>query len=141
MKELVTECRINANPTQVWAVLAAGPDWGAWNPFIVKVDGELQVGGRLSNTLVMKGGKAMAFKPKVLKAEPGVELRWLGRVLIPGLFDGEHYFKLYSEAGGTRLVHGECFSGLLIGMLNMDDTKASFEAFNAGLKKMAESGA
>lgn len=138
MKELVTECRINASPAQVWAVLAGGPDWGAWNPFIVKAEGELKAGSRLVNTMVMKGQKPMTFKPKVLVAEPGVELRWLGRVLIPGLFDGEHYFKLYAEAGGTRLVHGERFSGILIGLLNMDDAKASFEAFNAGLKKKAE---
>jgi hypothetical protein len=139
MKELITTIQINASPTKVWAILASGPDWGAWNPFILRVEGELREGARLSNSLAMPGRKPMGFKPVVLKAEPGTELRWLGRVLLPGLFDGEHYFKLEAEGGGTHFVHGERFSGILSGMLNMDEAKAGFEAFNAGLKKKAES--
>ncbi len=138
MKELITETRINAGPDKVWAVLAGDPDWGAWNPFIVRSEGEKKAGGRLVNTMAMKGQKPMTFKPVVLKAEAGVELRWLGRLFVPGLFDGEHYFKLEAVDGGTQLTHGERFSGILVGMLDMDDTKASFEAFNAGLKKRAE---
>ena len=30
------------------------------------------------------------FKTTVLVAEPYRELRWMGRLIIPGLFDGEH---------------------------------------------------
>jgi hypothetical protein len=104
----------------------------------VRSEGEKKAGARLVNTMVMKGQKPMTFKPVVLKAEAGVELRWLGRLFVPGLFDGEHYFKLEAVDGGTRLTHGERFSGILIGMLDMEDAKASFEAFNAGLKKRAE---
>ena len=36
----------------------------------------------------------MRFKPRVLKAEPNRELRWLGHLGIPGLFDGEHIFTI-----------------------------------------------
>jgi hypothetical protein len=135
----VTAVQINASPDKVWAVLASGPDWGAWNPFVVRVEGELKAGAKLKNTLAMTGQKPMTFKPTVLVADPAKELRWLGRVLIPGLFDGEHYFQLEAKDGGTRLVHGEEFRGILIGMLKMEDVYKSFEAFNAGLKKKAES--
>jgi hypothetical protein len=138
MKQVETQIRIEAEPGKVWAVLASGPDWGAWNSFITRVEGELRVGARLKNTLEMVGQKPMTFKPTVLKAEPGVELRWLGRVLIPGLFDGEHYFKLEAAAGGTKLTHGEIFKGILIGMLNLDDLRRSFEVFNRGLKRKVE---
>jgi hypothetical protein len=139
MKAVITAIQINAGPEKVWSVLASGPDWGAWNPFITRVEGELKVGAKLKNRLEMAGQKPMTFKPTVLKAEPGKELRWLGRVLIPGLFDGEHYFELEAKDGGTRFVHGEEFRGILIGMLNMADVQKSFEAFNVGLKKKAES--
>lgn len=139
MKEVITAIQINANPEKVWSILTAGPDWGAWNPFVTRVEGELKAGAKLKNTLAMTGQKPMTFKPTVLKAEPAKELRWLGRVLIPGLFDGEHYFQLEAKDGGTRLVHGEEFRGILIGMLKMEDVYKSFEAFNAGLKKKAES--
>jgi len=36
----------------------------------------------------------MTFRPTILKAEPERELRWLGRLLLPGLFDGEHVFEI-----------------------------------------------
>lgn len=138
MKQVETEVTINAAPDKVWAALAEGPDWGAWNSFITRVEGELKPGARLKNTLEMVGQKPMTFKPTVLKAEPGVELRWLGRVLMPGLFDGEHYFKLRAVDGGTQLTHGEVFKGILIGMLKMDDVRRSFEVFNRGLKRKVE---
>jgi hypothetical protein len=138
MKTVITAIQINASPDKVWSILAGGPDWGAWNPFVTRVEGELKVGAKLKNTLTMEGQKPMTFKPTVLKAEPAKELRWLGRVLMPGLFDGEHYFIFEARDGGTRFTHGEEFSGLLIGMLNMADVQKSFEAFNAGLKQKAE---
>jgi hypothetical protein len=137
MKHLLTEIQIDAPPEKVWGVLAAGPNWGAWNPFVVRVEGELRMGATLTNTLVMPGKKPMVFKPKVLKAD-GSELRWKGRLLIPGLFDGEHYFQVRAHAGGTAFVHGEIFSGILIGMLNVDQVRECFEAFNRGLKAHAE---
>ncbi|WP_228479091.1 SRPBCC family protein [Flavobacterium soyangense] len=36
--------------------------------------------------------KGMTFKPKVLAFETNKEFRWLGHLLFPGLFDGEHKF-------------------------------------------------
>jgi hypothetical protein len=137
MKHLVTEIQIDAPPEKVWGVIAEGPDWGAWNPFVVRVEGELAVGATLRNTLVLPGHKPMVIKPKVLKAD-GTELRWKGRLFVPGLFDGEHYFQLRAQAGGTLLTHGEVFSGILLGIMNFDHVRQGFEAFNIGLKARAE---
>lgn len=138
MKELVTQIQINAVPAQVWAVLSDNEHWADWNPFITRSSGALIVGQRISNTMQMRGQKPMTFKPTVLRAEPDVELRWLGRLLLPGLFDGEHYFKLEAVDGGTRLTQGELFKGILTGMLRMDDAKASFESLNGALKTKVE---
>lgn len=84
----------------------------------------------------------MTFRPKVLVAEPNTELRWLGRLLIPGLFDGEHYFRLSSLGSNrTRLVHGERFSGVLVPFAKSSlesATRAGFEAMNKALKARAE---
>ena len=46
----------------------------------------------------------MTFAPTVIRAARNQELRWLGRLLLPGVFDGEHSFQLSPTAGGTRLV-------------------------------------
>jgi hypothetical protein len=83
----------------------------------------------------------MRFRPTVLALRPERELRWLGRLFIPGLFDGEHYFLLEPMGEGrTRLTHGEKFSGLLVGFLSgaLSGTEAGFKAMNTALKQKAE---
>ncbi len=83
----------------------------------------------------------MTFKPVVLAAEPGRELRWLGRFLLPGLLDGEHSFRLEPLADGRmRFVQAESFSGILVGRLGktLEKTGRGFEQMNSALKLQAE---
>ena len=140
MRRIETAIDIAAPPEAVWGVLvdfAAYPDW---NPFIRRLQGEARVGARLEVTVQPPGGKPMTFKPTVLAAEPARELRWLGRVLMPGLFDGEHGFRLEATAGGCRLHHGETFGGILVPLFGkmLDDTERGFAALNAALKERVE---
>ena len=66
----------------------------------------------------------MTFRPRVLRAVPEHELRWLGRFLLPGILDGEHFFKIepLDEGRRTRFIQGERFTGLLVPLLrkNLD---------------------
>lgn len=84
----------------------------------------------------------MTFRPKVLKAEPKHELRWLGHLLIPGLFDGEHIFTIESLAEDrVRFVQREIFKGILVPLFarGLDkDTRRGFEEMNRALKGRAE---
>lgn len=133
-REVVTEVCIDAPPAAVWAVLADPAGHARWNPFIVAMRGELAEGARLVNTLRPAGGREMTFRPTVLKLVPGRELRWLGRLFLPRIFDGEHYFVLDATEGGTRLVHGEKFRGVALWFLDVARFRADFEAMNAALK-------
>jgi hypothetical protein len=66
---------------------------------------------------------------------------WLGRLVMPLLFDGRHRFELVPNGDGTRLIHTEHFTGLLVPLLKKSlDTKtvAGFEAMNTALKARAE---
>jgi hypothetical protein len=57
-------------------------------------------------------GHGTSFKPTVLAAVPGRELRWVGKLGPGGIVEGEHYFVLARNADGTtRPDHGETFSG------------------------------
>jgi hypothetical protein len=62
--------------------------------------------------------------------------------LVPGLFDGEHYFKLEPKPGGGLVFRqGEMFSGLLVPLLkrSLDGaTKQGFIAMNEALGREAE---
>lgn len=92
-------------PVQVYDVLVDFESYPEWNPFIISAEGEPVVGATLKIVIQPPGGKQMTFKPKVLAAERGKEFRWLGRVLFPGLFDGEHSFK-FEELPGVRVLIG-----------------------------------
>jgi len=143
MKELYTEVEVDAPPSRVWAVLSNFAQYTEWNPFIQKAEGEPLEGTQLTIHLFPPGGKPMVFKPTVLKAVADTELRWLGRFLFPGVFDGEHIFALESLDSGkrTKLVHKEKFRGILVPLLagSLDThTRRGFEAMNQALKKRVE---
>lgn len=140
--ELVTRTTIAATPAQVWAWLGQPASYRDWNPFLISMEGELVEGRRIVNVMHPAQGKPMRFAPTVLRAEPARELRWLGRLGMPRLFDGEHYFVLEPLAdGGTRLVHGEIFRGVLLWFIDVRRFRGDFERLNTALKQRAEAGA
>lgn len=143
MEHIETSIAIDAPAARVWEILTDFPAYPAWNPFVRAISGNPVVGSRLSITVQPDGGKAMSFHPQLLRFQENAELRWRGRVLLPGLFDGEHYFQLTEHSPGqVRLVHGETFSGILVPLFfrgpMKDGTRRGFEALNRALKQRAE---
>lgn len=139
--QLKTSIDIDAAPDAVWAVLSDLSAYPTWNPFIREAHGELAAGERLEVTMHPEGGRAMRFRPTVLSAEPGHELRWRGRLVAPGLFDGEHRFAIEPTTGGSRLVQEERFTGVLVPLLAKGlrtRTLPAFEQMNEALKARAE---
>lgn len=141
-KHIETDIEINASADTVWNILTDFEDHPTWNPFVREISGIPREGEKLRVFIQPVGGKGMAFKPTVLKADENRELRWLGKLLIPGIFDGEHYFRI-EPVGENRVkfVHGEHFNGILVGLFakNLDTgTAAGFRAMNEALKTRAE---
>ena len=135
-----TTVDIDANNEAVWNVLTAFASYDQWNP-IMRIDGLPEVGTKLVVHLKPHAGRGMTFKPTVLTATPGVELRWLGKLLFRGIADGEHFFILTTNKNGTtRLVHGERYSGVLVALAkgNPQRSAASYEAFSRALKHRVE---
>ena len=138
---LTTEIYIEAEPQAVWDTLVALDDYADWNPFIVTAEGDVAVGERLRNRMEPPGGQAVTFKPKVTEVEPGATFEWLGRLGLPGVFDGRHRFETVPEGAGTRLLHTEEMSGILVRPLrkSLDNhTLPGFEAMNTALKARVE---
>jgi hypothetical protein len=135
-----TAITIAAPPAAVWAVLADTARWADWNPFIRSLEGRLDPGARLAARMHPEGRRPMTFRPRVTVAEPGRELRWQGRLILPGLFDGEHWFTLDPAPGGTRLRHGERFSGVLVPLVPVDGFARDFNRMNEALKVRREAG-
>jgi hypothetical protein len=142
MSELFTEIEINASPERVWQLLTDLDRFPEWNPFIQRISGTVVQGERLEVTLKPPDTRATTFKPTVIRVEPERELRWLGHVVMAGVFDGEHIFTIEPlEPDRVRFVQREEFKGLLAPlMLCMigENTKRGFEAMNQALKEQAE---
>lgn len=142
MREISTDVEINAPASRVWEILTELAEYPKWNPFIRRAGGNVREGAKLEIRIEPGDGSTMTFKPTVLRADAGKEFRWLGRLILPGLFDGEHIFQLSAMGSdGTRLVHREEFRGILVPLLwgSLEaKTKKGFEAMNLALKQRAE---
>ena len=142
MKELHSQIEIRASAERVWQVLTDFTTYPEWNPFIRRVNGRPEVGERLVVRMQPSGTRGMTFRPTVMKAEPNRQLRWLGRLLVPGLFDGEHIFEIEElDRDRVLFVQREVFKGLLVPLLarSLDrDTQRGFEEMNRALRERVE---
>jgi len=143
MKLLETKIIIQAPVAAVWQILLDFEKYPEWNPFIINIKGKAAVGSQLENTISIKGNAPQTFTPKVLVMKPQQEFRWLGKLYLKGVFDGEHYFKLLPLSDSkTKLIHGEQFTGILVKILMSmigSATEKGFVQMNEALKKRVES--
>ena len=144
MKELHAEIEIQATSELVWRLLIDFASFPQWNPFIRQAKGEIKTGARLEVHIHPSGASGMTFRPTVLKAETNRELRWLGHLIVPGLFDGEHSF-IIEPLGENRVrfIQDEIFTGVLVPLFahGLDrNTRRGFEEMNQALKARAEQG-
>ena len=142
MKELRSQIEIEAPAERVWQVLTDFAAYPEWNPFIRRVNGRPEVGEQLVVRMRPSGTKGITLRPIVMKVDPNRQLRWLGHLLVPGLFDGEHIFEIEELARDRVLfVQREVFKGLLVPLLarSLDrDTQRGFEEMNRALRERAE---
>src|SRR5437879_11895479 len=139
MLELRTEIDVEAPAERVCAVLLDFERFPDWNPFIRSIRGQALVGSRLEVLLGASGTRPMRFRPTVKAVVPNRELRWLGRLGLPRLFDGEHIFQI-EPLGPTRarFVQRERFRGIFVPLLARSlnrDARRGFEEMNRALRE------
>jgi hypothetical protein len=140
-REIHTSVLIGASRDKVWEVLTDTSGYPSWNPLIRSVEGKLAVGENLSVHIDLPNGPSTTIRPHIVAFIPGKELRWKGQVLIPGIFDGEHSFRLEEDGAATRFIHHERFSGFLVGPVTssmLDNTEEGFRRMNQALKHRCE---
>jgi hypothetical protein len=140
-KQLSSETLINSSAKRVWELITDFHDFPRWNPFIRRATGEIKTGVRLEVFIQPSGTKGMTFRPTVLKVDPNHELRWLGRLYLPWLFDGEHALIIEpSSENSVKFIQREKFTGLLVPFARgqLRDTQRGFEEMNKALKQRAE---
>lgn len=142
MPTIKTAIDIASSAEMVWRVLTDFPSYPKWNPFVRSVQGNPALGQRLKIRIRLPHGRSYNFSSRVVKAIPATELRWRGKMLIEGLFDGEHAFIIVPNGvKGVRFIHREHFSGLLVPLILpfiAKKTRVGFDLMNLALKKIVE---
>jgi len=115
MRELRTQIEIAAPLTKVWSILTDFDNWKEWNPIVNQASGVASLGAKLSITMRGKDGKdAMKYMPVVTNVEEPKSLRWRATMMAGFLFTNDKAFELEEIDSGTRLIHREEFSGILV---------------------------
>jgi hypothetical protein len=142
VQTLDASTEIEAPAERVWQVVGDFARYPDWNPFIVRAAGEQRPGARLEVTISAPGVRAVTFKPRVLDVQPGRLIRWKGRFLVPGLFDGRHALSVDPlDEGRARFTTHEEVTGILLPFLGkvMKASQEGFEQMAAAVKARAES--
>ena len=105
-----TDIQINAPPEVVWSILTDFDSFPKWNPFITRASGSVEVGAKLAIRISPPDSKPIAFKARVKSAAKGTSFSWLGHFLFPGIFAGEHVFRVVAHDKGCLFIQKENFS-------------------------------
>ena len=134
---------IDGEASRVWNAVADLSDYASWNPFLVEGRGDLVPDRRLRLRMQL-GTRQMTFAPTVQEVDEGRRVRWLGRLGIPGIFDGEHVLEVEPIGDGrARFTQEEQFRGVLVPFMRslLRNTDEGFRAMNEALKTRVESAA
>jgi hypothetical protein len=146
---LETQVEIKAPASAVRAVLYDFGDYPKWNPFILKVDGDMEEGGRINVTVMPAGGPAISASAKVISVTPN-HLAWEGSgrpnevlgpfsVDLPGVLNASHDFIIEELGPGRTLFRNNVdYSGAASGSYDTKPIEAGLDAMNEALKKRAE---
>lgn len=139
MRSIETSIRIDATPEAVWEALTDFEAYAEWNPLLTEVTGEARQGARLTVRIDPPGLPDMRLRPRLIAVEKPNRLAWRGRLLLPGVFDGHHEFRVEPEADGVRFVQREEFSGVLVpALLPSRQLERGFREMDVALKERVE---
>lgn len=128
---------IAAPPERVWACLTDAPALVAGGLGLIRLDGRIAPGERIS--LESGASPGRTFVLTVDEFTPPSRMVWKGGLPL-GLFTGVREFTLTPSGTGTEFHMRETFSGLLAPLIGrtLPDLTPSFETFADGLRALAE---
>jgi uncharacterized protein YndB with AHSA1/START domain len=139
MKEYETRTTIAASPESVWAALTNPATYVDWNPEIVRVDGTMTLGARITAHVRLGDGAVRQVPQRVRVFEPPRRMEWVGGLPF-GLFVGRREFTVMPVGNGSEFRMHLSMSGPLAPMIlkSVGDRQPEIDQFSAGLKQYAE---
>lgn len=138
MKYFSATANIKASPEKIWRILTDAPNYPAWDPWVIRIEGTIAPGEKIR--AYNKINPNRAFPATVTEFVPGQKLAWTGGMPL-GLFKGVRTFTLAPKGDGSvDFTLREEYGGLLLPLFagTIPDLNKSFQDFVAGLKARAE---
>ena len=138
MKSFATNTTIRATPEAIWRILTDAPAYPGWNTTVLRVDGRIALGEKV--TVHAKLAPGRAFPVKVVAFDAPRRMVWSGGMPL-GLFKGERIFELRPMAAGdVEFAMREDYTGWLAPLItkSIPDLQPAFNEFAACLKARAE---
>ncbi len=139
MKAYEASSVISSSPEAIWDVLVDGPHWTDWDSAVVRVDGRIALGEKV--TVYPEVNPDRGFPVRVVEFTPAERMVWRGGMPL-GLFSGTRTYTLTGQADGrVRFDLREEYTGPLAGLIgrSIPDLAPSFTRFADGLKHRVES--
>ena len=138
MKSFATSTTIRATPEAIWRILTDAPAYPGWNTTVLRVEGRIALGEKV--TVHAKLAPGRAFPVKVVAFDAPRRMVWSGGMPL-GLFKGERIFELRPmAAGNVEFAMREDYTGWLAPLItkSIPDLQPAFDEFAACLKARAE---
>jgi hypothetical protein len=136
----VGETAINGSPEEVWTVLTNAAGYAAWNPEIIRIDGDIALNARITAHVKLGGGAVRRVGLKVTALEAPSLMEWTGGLPF-GLFVGIRTFAVTPGTHGATFTMHLHMSGLLAPLIlkSVGNRQAEVDSFCAGLRRAVES--
>ncbi len=140
MKEIKGSIEIDAPVDRVWGAVTDFSSYSEWNPWIISMIGELNVGNACDVTTRPPGKGATRFKSRLDRVDDGKELLFKAKY-VGGLLTSDHVFAIESLGPEkTRFFQSVVFEGVLVPLAGgtIDASQKGLEEMNAALKEICE---
>ena len=143
MREIRTEVEIAAPPTKVWNFLTDTDRWEEWSPIINQSSGVASLGSTLNITMVGKeeNKDGPQYHPTITHFDAPKYFRWRAVMMAGFIMTNDKVFELEETSTGTRLVHTEAFSGMMVPLIwdNLaGHVPSMLDSMNDALKTLVE---
>lgn len=117
--EVRTEIDIAAPPQAVWDVLVKIDGWPEWNTTVAKATGTAALDGDLDVTMFAEDGVSDGprYQPKIIQLDAATHLEWRATMLAGFVFTNDKVVQLQPTATGTKVIHIERFSGMMLPLM------------------------